>query len=66
MGPVPTMIGFDILHGLQMRADRKAALEASGLDDDDDEEEDLDDSFYPASLPPWCACASLRHCIYIL
>ncbi|EFN57451.1 hypothetical protein CHLNCDRAFT_142939 [Chlorella variabilis] len=36
----------------QMRADRKAALEASGLDDDDDEEEDLDDSFYPASLPP--------------
>ena len=36
---------------LQMRADRKAAVEVSGAVDEEEEEEELDDSFYPTKLP---------------
>ena len=40
-----------------MRADRKAAVEASGGVDEEEEEEELDDSFYPSKLPSrWESC----------
>jgi hypothetical protein len=44
-----------------MRADRKAALEASGLLEEDEEDDDPE-GFYPTSLPPrWAGhqCAPL-------
>ena len=39
------------LAGVQMRADRKAAVEASGAVDEEEEDDELDDSFYPSKLP---------------
>jgi hypothetical protein len=56
---------------LQMRSDRKAAVEASGAVEGEEDEDELDDSFYPTKLPSrWVlkkrgelsGCASCRHC----